>query len=196
MIARVLASALAAAALVAAACGGGNGGATPTAPAASPTAVASPTPTAVACPTPPAENLGTLRRQQTSASGLIATLTDVQVATDACVDTITFTFSGDTLPGYDVHYVQNWTECGSGEPVYTQGPAQLAITFIPTNAHDDAGNSTITARSFLPAYPSIKEARLTCDFEAHVSWAVGTEMRYFTVTTAQSPARIVVRVWH
>lgn len=179
--------------------GGGGGGATPTAPAASPSAAASATPVAsptpAACPTPPAENLGTLRRQQSS-TGFAATLTNVQAETTACADTITFTFGGDTLPGYDVQYAQNWTECGSGAPVYTQGPAQLAITFIPANAHDDAGNSTITTRSFLPAYPSIKEARLTCDFEAHVSWVLGTEMRYITVTTAPSPARIVVSVWH
>lgn len=199
VIARALVAALLATMIAAVACGGGKGGARPTVPAASPSAAAAATPTASptpgACPTPPGEDLGTLRRQQTS-TGFAATLTDVQLATDACADTITFTFAGDTLPGYDVRYVQSWAQCGSGEPVQTQGPAQLAITFTPANAHDDAGNSTITTRSFTPAYPSIKEAKLTCDFEAVVSWVFGTELRYFTVTAAPSPARVVVSVWH
>jgi hypothetical protein len=176
------------------ACGGSSKQAgTPTSVAQTPTAAATSVPTPVACPTTPARPLAVVTP---SASGLIATLTDVQVTTQPCLDRIAFSFSGDTLPGYDVRYVQNHTTCGSGEPVYTAGPAQIVVRFSPANAHNDAGNSTIPAQSFLPAYPSIKELRLTCDFEAVTTWAIGAEERYYTVTTSQSPAQIVVDVYH
>jgi hypothetical protein len=196
MMERALVTGIGLVALLAAACGGDGASRTPTAAVASPApTTAAQTPTA--CPSVQTTQLETLRRQQASPSGgLIATLDDVQVTTQPCLDRVTFSFTGDTLPGYDVRYEQSWTECGSGAPVYTQGPGQLVITFTPANAHDDAGQSTIGARSFTPSYPAIKEARLTCDFEAVVSWALGTEVRFFTVTTLQSPARIVVDVYH
>jgi len=195
MMERALATGIGLVALLAAACGGDGGSRTPTTTVASPAPTAASTP--VACPSVQTTQLETLRRQQASPSGgLIATLDDVQVTTQPCLDRVTFAFTGETLPGYDVRYVQSWTECGSGAPVYTQGFGQLVITLTPANAHDDAGQSTIGARSFTPSFPSIKEARLTCDFEAVVSWVLGTEVRFFTVTTSQSPAQIVVDVHH
>jgi hypothetical protein len=175
------------------ACGGGSKSETPTSVTGTPTAAATTVPTPVACPTTPARPLAIVTP---SASGLIATLDDVQLSTQPCFDRITFTFTGDTLPGFDVRYVQSITTCGSGEPVYTAGPAQIVVRFTPANAHDDAGNSTIPALSFLPSYPSIKEARLSCDFEAETTWVLGAEDRYYTVTASQSPAQIVVDVYH
>lgn len=182
------------AAMLFVACGGGaKQSDTPTRVPETPTAVVTPVPTPAACPTTPARPLAVVTP---SASGLIATLDDVQLNTQPCFDRITFSFSGDTLPGFDVRYVQSITTCGSGEPVYTAGPAQIVVRFTPANAHDDAGNSTIPGQSFLPAYPSIKEARLSCDFEAETTWVLGAEERYYTVTTSQSPAQIVVDVYH
>jgi hypothetical protein len=173
--------------------GGGKQSETPTSGAQSPTAAATAVPTPVACPTTPARPLAVVTP---SASGFIATLDDVQLTTQPCFDRITFSFSGDTLPGFDVRYVQSITMCGSGEPVYTAGPGQIVVRFTPANAHDDAGNSTLPALSFLPSYPSIKEARLSCDFEAETTWVLGAEERYYTVTASHSPAQIVVDVYH
>jgi hypothetical protein len=163
---------------------------------AQPSAVASPaaSPSAAACPTPPATPPASLHPKVERSIG-IGTLTDMTIEERECVDRVTFTFS-DNLPGYDAQYVQSWTECGSGAPVYTAGPAQLAITFIPANAHTDAGEPTITDRSRMPSYPSIKQAELTCDFEAHVSWVFGTEERYFTVAATENPPRVVLDVYH
>ncbi len=178
-----------------AACGGGGSTKTdtPTSVPASPTAVITPMPSPVACPTTPARPLAVVTP---SASGLIATLDDVQVTTQPCLDRVTFTFTGDTLPGFDVRYVQSVTTCGKGDPVYTQGNAQLVAKFMPANAHDDSGQSTIDSRDLLPGYPSVKELVLSCDFEADTTWVIGSEERYYTVTTAQSPARIIVDVYH
>lgn len=159
---------------------------------AAPSTIVSPTTTA--CPTPPSTPPASLHYQSQSSAGA-ATLTGVKTETQDCFDRVTFTFS-DNLPGYDAQYVQNWTECGSGAAVSTAGAAQLAITFIPANAHTDAGQPTITEKSLMPSYPSIKEAKLTCDFEAHVSWVFGTEERYFNVSTSQSPPQLVLDVYH
>ncbi len=162
--------------------------------AASPTTPAG-SPTAAACPTPPAGTPpASLHEQSDNAAG-IGILTDVKVESQDCLDRVTFTFTGNR-PGYDAQYVQNWTECGSGAPVTTAGPAQLVITFIPANAHTDAGDPTITEKSRTLSLPSLKEAKQTCDFEAHVSWVFGAEERYFTVSTADSPPRIMLDVYH
>jgi hypothetical protein len=194
MTARAFAVLVASVAFLTAACGGGDGR-----QASSATTVASPAPTAAPtpapCPTVPTTQPESMRLRQVS-NGTVATLADVTVTTQPCLDRMTFTFSGDTLPGYDVRYTQAWSECGSGKPVSTQGRGQLAVTFLPAYAHNDAGQPTVATRSFLPSYPAIKEARLTCDFEAEVSWVLGSEVRYFTVTTSPSPAQVTVDVYH
>jgi hypothetical protein len=182
-------------ALIALACVGPAESPEPTIPAS---AVASPsaTPqqTVELCERAPATPPASLHYQSGNAAGM-GVLEDVKIESQDCFDRVTFTFSGDQ-PSYDAQYVQDWTECGSGAPVTTAGPAQLAITFIPANAHTDAGAPTITGTSRMLSLPSLKEAEQTCDFEAHVSWVFGTEERYFTVSTADSPPRVIVDVRH
>lgn len=190
---------LATLALLGAACGGGGSSKTPTA-AVSPTAVASATaavsptpeaPTPSPCPTP----AGALAPVTgASPAGFIATLDDVKIESQPCLDRITFTFTGDTLPGYDVRYVAGANQCGSGAPVSTVGEAQLQVKLQPANAHDDAGQSTIDSQMISVLYPAIKEAVMTCDFEADVTWVVGTSERPFAVTATGSA--IVIDVYH
>lgn len=155
---------------------------------------ATPQQTIELCETPPATPPASLHYQSENAPGT-GLLEDVKIESQQCFDRVTFTFSGDR-PSYDAKYVQDWTECGSGAPVTTAGPAQLAITFIPANAHTEAGAPTITDTSRTLTLPSLKEAKQTCDFEAHVSWVFGTQERFFTVSTADSPPRVIVDVRH
>jgi hypothetical protein len=75
------------------------------------------------------------------------------------------------------------------------GPAQLTLRFEPAVGHDNNGNLTVTPLSFAPSLASIKQLTSTCDFEGVVAWLIGTESRYYTVTTASSPARIIVAVY-
>jgi hypothetical protein len=161
----------------------------PRSPAAQPSA------TVQVCPTPPATPAAALHPTSVASGTGQATLTGVQAEATACADRVTFTFSGGRNPAYDVRYEQSWTECGSGEPVTTAGPAQLIVQFRDTNAHDDAGSPT-APRSLKPALPSLKEAVQTCDFEADVAYALGTEERHFTVTALHSPERVVVEIAH
>jgi hypothetical protein len=147
-----------------------------------------------ACPTAPPASPATQHATATAAATGLPVLTAVTASAAECGDQLTFTFR-DGIPSYDVRYEQSWTECGSGEPVTTQGPAQLIVQFRGANAHDDAGNPT-APKSLTPALPSVKELRLSCDFEADVAYAVGTEERSFAVTVLQNPARVVVEVAH
>jgi len=54
----------------------------------------------------------------------------------------------------------------------------------------------VPSLSLAPGYPSLKEARQTCDFEGEVSWVIGTELRFFTVDYLAGPTRLVIDVYH
>ncbi len=155
-------------------------------------AVAGPSATSAACPTPPTTDTTNLGYSHTGAGG--ATLVGVTASTTACADRITFTFTAG-VPAYDVAYVRSATTCAKGDVVTTQGAAQILVRFTATNAHDFAGSPTAPP-SLTPALPSLKEARQVCDFEAVVSYVLGTERRYFTVTTMSSPPALVIEIAH
>jgi hypothetical protein len=211
---RILMCVLAATAVLTA-CGGGNSKKTATPAASAPAKAATPTtstqpkaatPTTsppakaatvapAACPTPPAVLPSTVTYQAPATSQTQAVLNAVNVATSNCTDIATFTFAGSDVPGYEAKYVQSTTTCGSGEPVTTGGPAQLTLRFEPAVAHDANGNVTVNTLALTPNLTSIKELKSTCDFEGVVAWVIGTESRYYTVTTAQNPSRIIVSIY-
>lgn len=180
-------------------CGGGESSKTPTAAApttaaVSPTRAASPTPpgpTPTPCPTSTAS---TTPVTGAAPAGFPTTLENVSIESQPCFDRMTFTFSGGIPSGYDVRYVQNASGCATGDPVSTVGEAQLQVKLQPANAHNDAGQPTIDDRTISVLYPAIKEAVLTCDFEADVTWVLGTNEGPFTVTA--SGTTIVVDVYH
>jgi hypothetical protein len=193
---RVLMCVLAATAMCAA-CGGGSK--TTSTPAASvPTRAGTPASqsTPSACPTPPSGSPFSLEYTGSATAQTQLVLTSVQVTTSSCSDTVTFAFAGDDAPGYAIKYVPAELGCGSGLAVTTAGAAQIDVRLEPAVAHDNDGNPTVSPLSQAPNFPSIKELKPTCDFEGVVGWAIGTEARYYIVTTAQSPSRIIVEVYH
>ncbi len=126
----------------------------------------------------------------------IGTLVDVRVAEHEGYDRIVFEFDGPP-PDYRVEYVENPTQCGSGEPVDIQGSAALAVSFQPTDAHTEAGLPTLGFQSISPGLRSIIEAVQTCDFEAHVTWVVGLAAQAdFRVTELEAPLRLAVDIAH
>jgi len=126
----------------------------------------------------------------------IGMLVDVRAAEHEGYDRIVFEFEGPP-PDYRVEYVENPTQCGSGQPVNIEGNAVLAVSFEPTNAHTEAGEPTLAFQSISPGLPSIVEAVQTCDFEAHVTWVVGlTAQMDFRVTEAEDPLRLAVDIAH
>ena len=193
------------------ACGGDDDDSVPPATATAPataavTAQASSTATTPAAPSPVATaasacspvqttGLNQLLVQSAPQGGQII-LDDVSVATFPCFDRITFQWPESNYPGVHVRYVTGWTACGSGNPVATAGPAQIAVTLDPAAAHDQYGNVTVPNLTLAPGYPSLKEARQTCDYEGEVTWVIGTELRLFTVDYLAGPTRLVIDVYH
>jgi hypothetical protein len=162
-------------------------------PAATQPATAAPCPTATSA-TPPAS----IHSVGTPSASMPALMTGARTETSACEDRVVFEFAPGALPGWDARYLPGVVGCGSGAPITTQGSAQLAISFTPVDAHDSAGNATVANRDLLPGYPSLKEAVISCDFEAEVAWALGTAQRPFTVTAQPNaaPPTIIVTIAH
>lgn len=188
-----------------AACGDDNGDKSPTATpgaTAAPTSPAGETPSATA-PEPtdgpfeggqdPVE--GTLGEVPDQAPP-IATLTDVRVGEHPGFDRIVFELA-DAGADYTVEYVDNPTDCGSGEATFPSGgsAAYLQITIKPANAHDEAGNSTIDSIGLSPDLNAIKRAKQSCDFEAVVTWVILLDEKAdFRVTEVSDPLRLAVDI--
>ena len=129
--------------------------------------------------------------------GAIAVLTDVRIGGHPEAggwDRIVFEFE-DALPKGTVAYEPKAMNCGSGAPVTLQGSASLVVRFTPAQAHDQIGGLTIRSKELIGPGNVILEAKLTCDFEAEVTWAIGVaRFSNFRVTVLDHPARVVIDV--
>lgn len=125
-------------------------------------------------------------------------LVAVRTAAHEGFDRIVFAFDGEDVPGYHLEYVDAPVRaCGSGEPVPLAGDGWLEMRLYPTAAHTEAGESTITERERTPGLPVLRELKLTCDFEAVVTWVAGlASPNPYRVFDLQNPARLVVDVQH
>jgi hypothetical protein len=184
-----------------AACGGDDDDSSPTAGASNTPSTGTATsvpgsPTVGASPTP--AFTGTTGPTEKQVATGQAELAVVRAASQAGFDRITFEFSGNTLPGYQIDYVTPpTTQCASGMGVTIGGQALLLVKFRPARAHTEAGQATVTERELKPALPTIVEAEQTCDFEGLVSWGVGVSAKKgYRVTELQNPSRIVVDILH
>jgi hypothetical protein len=188
-----------AAAAALAGCGGSSDSKKAATPEASSAIASAPakltTPGIAACPTPPPGPPSAVQYSAPSTTQGQAVLTSVQAANGTCTDIATFTFAGSGLPAYEAKYAPSAEGCGSGIPVTTAGAAKLTLRLEPAVAHDESGNTTVNAQSLTPNLTSIRELKLTCDFEGVVAWVIGTEPRYYKVTTASSPSRIIFEVY-
>ncbi|HUG42233.1 MAG TPA: hypothetical protein VMM12_17335 [Longimicrobiales bacterium] len=177
------------------ACGGGDGDAPPadaapddTAPATSPHAVpdGEPGPWAM----PPVEGQGSGQYRG------VAILRGVRTGRHDAFDRIVFEFAGH-LPPYAVRYVESPAACGSGDAVDPGGAAALEVDLRPAAAHDGDGRATIHERTFRPGLPALRAARITCDFEAVVTWVLGVDRRTpVRVLELSSPPRLVLDLRH
>ncbi|HXH22175.1 MAG TPA: hypothetical protein VNN10_09105 [Dehalococcoidia bacterium] len=109
-------------------------------------------------------------------------------------DRIVFEFDRG-IPPARVTYVKDVIACGSGEPVRVQGQAFLAVQMTTARAHNDAGNSTLPSRQLAGQGGVIQEARLYCDFEAHLDWAIGLrDTKPYKITLLLDPPRLVIDI--
>ncbi len=100
------------------------------------------------------------------------------------------------VPGYHVRYIdEQVVECGSGHSVDVVGNANLEIRLQPARGHDEQGRSTVDHDERSYDMPVLREAEITCDFEANFTIVLGLEQRQpFRVTEFESPPRLVVDI--
>lgn len=137
-----------------------------------------------------------IRRVPEGSQRGVAMLRSVRSGRHEGYDRIVFEFE-DHLPEYTIRYMQDPTACGSGHRVDAEAAAALEVDLRPAAAHDDQGQPTIAERVRSPGLPALRTARITCDFEAIVTWVLGLDRRA-PVRTLElgSPPRLVVDIPH
>ena len=108
-----------------------------------------------------------------------ALLRSVTAASAVGYDRVVFELASDTAPGYRVQYAAGPVRsCASGDV-----------------AHDDQGNPLPRERDLMLGLPSVREAKLVCDFEGQVEWVLGvTTTEPYRVTELTGPARLLLDV--
>jgi hypothetical protein len=131
-------------------------------------------------------------------SGKPAVLTAVRSAQHDGFDRIVFEFRDKRLPGYHVEYIDRPVrQCGSGNPTSIAGDGWLEIRLEAAYAHDELGKPTVRDREQSLDLPIVREAELTCDFEAVVTWVLGvTSPNRYRVMELTEPTRLVVDIRH
>jgi hypothetical protein len=148
--------------------------------------------------TSPAEFEGTTAAtEKKRADAQPAVLREVRTGLNTNFDRIVFEFEGKAMPGYRIEYVDKPATCGEGSPVTLAGKARLSITLSPAQAHTEAGEATIKDRERKLSLKVLKELKLTCDFEADVTWVSGlAASKPYRVLELENPSRLVVDVKH
>jgi hypothetical protein len=126
-----------------------------------------------------------------------AVLREMRVAGHEGFDRLVFHFDGE-IPSYTAEYVDRPVRaCGSGHVVEVAGDGWLSLTFTPARAHTEAGEATVNDRDRRFDHAVVRQATVTCDFEAHLVWVVGVASpNRFRVFELADPARVVVDVRH
>jgi hypothetical protein len=122
-------------------------------------------------------------------------LTQLRAGGHPGFDRLVLQFSG-ALPSYDIRYVPQLVQDGSGRPVELAGAANLRIRLDGAAAHRNSGaGSLVTPGHVKPLLPALREYQLIGDFEGVVTVGVGvTEALDFRVSELASPARLVVDI--
>jgi hypothetical protein len=128
-----------------------------------------------------------------------AALTDVRIARQEGYDRVVFEFADSpSVPGYAVGYVEEPVIADpSGEPVPVSGDHALEVRMDPASGvvlGPDTVTETYTGPTRIPGPGSeITEVVRTGDFEAVMTWVIGTRDRVdFRVFTLSAPTRVVV----
>lgn len=129
--------------------------------------------------------------------GQPATLHAVRAARNEGFDRVVFEFR-EHVPGYHIEYIDRpIRDCGAGDVKPVDGDGWLEVRFYPANAHTEAGEPTVRERELKPALGIVREVERTCDFEAVVTWVIGTASpKPYGAFELGSPPRLVVDIEH
>lgn len=125
------------------------------------------------------------------------TVVGVRVGRHRDYDRVVFDVRGG-LPGWDVRYVPQLVQDGSGRPLPLRGSAVLRVALLGVDAHDASGRPTLRSPQIItPEFPALRQVRFAGDFEAVVSFGLGLRERTgFRVFGLANPTRVVVDVAH
>jgi hypothetical protein len=128
----------------------------------------------------------------------VAILREVRAASHNAFDRVVFEFGGKEMPSYHIEYIDRPVRaCGSGDVVPFRGDAWLEVRFSDAQAHSPEGEPTIKDRSRSPNLPVIQDLKLTCDFEAEVTWVIGASSpNRYRLIELTDPTRLVVDIKH
>ena len=127
-----------------------------------------------------------------------APLTNVRVGTHQGYVRTVFEFEGE-LPGYEVAYAEGpLIEDGSGEEVVVEGSRAISVRMAPASAvslGETVTRSYDGPDRFSSEGGAVTEVVEVSDFEAQMTWAIGTtEGQPFKVTTLSNPTRLIIDV--
>ena len=128
----------------------------------------------------------------------VAIMSDVRTARHGNYDRIVFEFLGPDLPTYHIEYIDKPVRsCGSGDTVPFAGDGWLEVRFTDAQAHTPEGEPTIRDRQRSPNLPIVKDLKITCDFEAEVTWVAGVASpNCYRVIDLKNPTRLAVDIKH
>jgi hypothetical protein len=128
----------------------------------------------------------------------VAVLREVRTAQHDVYDRAVFEFEGAEMPSYHIEYIDKPVRaCGSGNVVNLKGDGWLEIRFEPANAHTEDGKPTVENRELSPNHKIINELKLTCDFEAVVTWVLGVSSpNKYRILELENPTRLAVDIKH
>lgn len=93
---------------------------------------------------------------------------------DEGYDRIVFDFARE-LPGYEIRYVDEVRQDGSGNLVTMPGRRFLQVRFHPAQAHTDAGAPLVSPTRDTFDHPMLRGYVLVGDFEGYVTVALGLD---------------------
>ncbi|MFI7638492.1 hypothetical protein [Nonomuraea sp. NPDC049400] len=126
-----------------------------------------------------------------------AVVTDVRYAAHDTYDRVVVHLEGE-VPGYNVRWVDQFLEEGSGKPIEVRGGAYLQVTLFPANAHDENGKPTWAGGPVFPAnLGNLTDVVKTGDFEGHVGIGlVLARQAAFQLNEQGDPSRLIIDVAH
>ncbi|MFI7698294.1 hypothetical protein [Nonomuraea sp. NPDC049480] len=126
-----------------------------------------------------------------------AVVTAVRYDAHETYDRLVIDLKGD-IPGYNVRWVDEFVQDGSGKPIDVRGGAYLQLTLFPANAHDDDGRPTWEGGPIYPAdLGNLTDVVRTGDFEGRVGIGlVLARQAAFQLMELAAPNRLVLDVAH
>ncbi|WP_346109622.1 AMIN-like domain-containing (lipo)protein [Nonomuraea maheshkhaliensis] len=126
-----------------------------------------------------------------------AVVTGVRFAAHDGYDRLVVDLKGG-MPGYNVKWVDEFVQDGSGKPIGVRGGAYLQLTLFPAQAHDENGEPTWSGGPVYPAgLANLADVVRTGDFEGRVGIGLVLDRQAaFQVTEQRSPNRLVLDVAH